>query len=186
MEKRQLLEANRRLMRQLEVQSLTDALTGVPNRRAFDRAFELEAARSERHGKPFGLVALDIDHFKKVNDTYGHEGGDEVLRCFARAVAGALRKGDSLYRCGGEEFMVLLPVADLAGVSVAGERVVAAVAGCRIEVGGRVVPITTSAGGACLQPGGDAREVVALADAALYEAKKAGRNRLCLSPLGAP
>jgi diguanylate cyclase (GGDEF)-like protein len=181
MEKRQLREANRQLLHQLETLSLTDALTGVPNRRSFDRALEQEIARARRRDQPLGVIGLDIDHFKQVNDTHGHEGGDEVLRCFARIVASVLRKEDSLYRCGGEEFEVILTFADRASLSVVAERIVGAVSTSPIKVGATLVPITTSAGAACLEAGDDGTTLLSRADAALYEAKRSGRNRFCLS-----
>jgi two-component system, cell cycle response regulator len=181
MEKRQLRQLNRQLLRQLETLSLTDALTGVSNRRAFERALEQEIARARRQGAALGVIALDIDHFKAVNDTYGHDGGDQVLRSFSRTVVGSLRKADSLYRTGGEEFVVILPLSGLPGVQKVGERIVAAVAGAPVKVGEKVVPITTSAGGACLEADGDGSDIWSRADQALYEAKATGRNRVCLS-----
>jgi diguanylate cyclase (GGDEF)-like protein len=128
-----------------------------------------------------GLLALDIDHFKWVNDTYGHDGGDHVLCSFSRAVLGVLRKGDSLYRTGGEEFVVILPLANVAGVLQAGERIVAAVSSSTVRVGEHVVSITTSAGAACLEGGEDGARLLSRADGALYEAKEGGRNRVCVS-----
>jgi two-component system cell cycle response regulator len=186
MEKRQLREANRSLLEQLEVQSLTDALTDVPNRRAFDLALPQEIARARRHDHGLGVIGLDLDHFKQVNDTYGHEGGDEILRGFARTVARVLRKGDSLYRCGGEEFAVILPFADRAGLAVAAERIVATVRTSPIQVGTALVPITISAGAAFLAAGDDGSLLWSRADAALYEAKKTGRDRVCLAPVATP
>jgi two-component system cell cycle response regulator len=180
MEKRQLREANRQLLRQFETLSLTDALTGVPNRRAFDRTLEQEIARSRRHGQPLGVIALDIDHFKRVNDTYGHDGGDTILRAFAKIVLSVLRKEDSLYRCGGEEFSVVLPLADRAGLVVVAERLVAVVGSSPVQVGSVPVVITTSAGAACLEAKEDGTKFLSRADAALYEAKRGGRNRVCL------
>jgi two-component system, cell cycle response regulator len=181
MEKRQLRESNRQLLQQLEALSLTDPLTGVSNRRSFERAFGQELARARRHDHALGLIALDIDHFKQVNDTHGHDGGDEVLRSFARIATSVLRKEDSLYRCGGEEFAVILPFADRAGSLVTAERIVGAVATSPVKVGGVLVPITTSAGAACLEAGDDGAKLLARADAALYEAKRTGRNRVCVS-----
>lgn len=180
MEKRQLREANRQLLRQLETLSLTDVLTGVPNRRAFEQALVQEVARARRHEHALGMIALDIDHFKQVNDSCGHEGGDEVLRSFARTVTSVSRKEDSLYRCGGEEFTVILPFAARDGVLAVGERIVGAVARSPVKVGERVMPITTSAGAAWLEGSEDGRALLAKADGALYEAKKTGRNRVCL------
>jgi diguanylate cyclase (GGDEF)-like protein len=125
---------------------------------------------------------LDIDHFKAVNDTYGHEGGDEVLRAFTRAALGALRKGDSLYRFGGEEFVALLAHADPTGAALAAGRTITAVARPELRHGLSTFRITASAGVACLDGRGNGPEVLARADAALYEAKRTGRNRVCSAP----
>ena len=181
MEKSQLRKDNRRLLQQLETLSLTDPLTGVSNRRAFDRFLEQEIARARRHDHPLCVIDLDIDHFKQVNDTYGHEGGDQVLRAFAQTVTSVLRKEDSLYRCGGEEFSALMPQADPAGVVAAAQRIVASVAASPVQVGSTQVPITVSAGAACLEDGDDVAKLLSRADAALYEAKRTGRNRVCVS-----
>jgi diguanylate cyclase (GGDEF)-like protein len=181
-EKKRLREMNQRLLLQLEALSLTDALTDVPNRRAFDQALEREAARALRHKHPLGIVMLDIDHFKTVNDTYGHGRGDEVLRAFAQAALGALRKGDSLYRFGGEEFVALLAHADPTGAALAAGRMITAAARLELRAGPSTFRITASAGVACLDGQGDGPEVLARADAALYEAKRTGRNRVCSAP----
>jgi diguanylate cyclase (GGDEF)-like protein len=181
MEKKRLRDTNQQLMKQLETLSLTDALTQVGNRRAFDQALERESARALRHSHALSLVLLDIDHFKKINDTYGHEGGDEVLRVVAASFAAGLRKGDSLYRYGGEEFVAILPVANLAGGTEVGRRLIGAVAKARVKVGERKVEVTSSAGVACLDAAGGT-EALARADAALYEAKRTGRNRVCAAP----
>jgi two-component system cell cycle response regulator len=181
MEKRRLRESNERLIRQLEESSLTDSLTGVPNRRAFDRALAQEVARAKRHQHPLSFVMLDIDHFKSVNDTCGHDGGDEVLRSFASVVTGVLREDDSLYRYGGEEFVAILPHTEAAGAMATAQRIVAAVAGSAVAVGSVTVRITTSAGVSSLAPADEGRDAISRADAALYAAKKGGRNRACSS-----
>ncbi len=179
MEKRRLRETNERLLRQLEESALTDPLTAVPNRRAFDLALEQEVARAKRHKHPLSFVMLDIDHFKAVNDTFGHDAGDEVLRSFARTVSQVLREGDSLYRYGGEEFVAILPHADAAGATGAAERILAAVAESCVRVGSAAIRVTTSAGVSSLAEGGDGRDAISRADAGLYAAKKGGRNRAC-------
>jgi two-component system cell cycle response regulator len=178
-EKKRLHEANLRLMRELESLSRTDPLTGAGNRRAFDEALGHEMARAKRHGQPLGLVMLDIDHFKRVNDTYGHQGGDDVLRAVAATVRATLRDGDLLFRYGGEEFAVLLPYAQGPGVVTAAERLLRAIEGAPVRVSTSEVKVTASAGVASVLPSdGDGDALVARADAALYEAKKAGRNRV--------
>lgn len=180
-EKKQLKEANQRLVRELESLSRKDALTGVLNRRCFDEALAQEISRARRHGQALGVVMLDIDHFKAVNDTYGHPGGDEVLRSFAQTVKQALREGDTLFRYGGEEFVALLPYADREGAMAAAERIVSAVASATALVDRKPVKVTTSAGVACLgRATRSGQELLADADEALYEAKSGGRNRAVL------
>jgi diguanylate cyclase (GGDEF)-like protein len=181
LEKKVLRDANQRLMRELENLSRRDGLTGALNRRSFDESLGQEFARARRHGHHLGLVMLDIDHFKGINDTYGHPGGDTVLRLFAETVASTLREGDALFRYGGEEFAALLPHADAKGALAAATRMVARVAQTPVMVHGRPVAITTSAGvvslGSANRAGAD---LTAAADSALYEAKKQGRNRAVL------
>jgi diguanylate cyclase (GGDEF)-like protein len=177
-EKKRLKEANLRLLRELEMQSRTDVLTGLPNRRAFEAAVAQETARARRHGHALGVVALDIDHFKQVNDSHGHQAGDRVLQAFAQTVSAALREGDVLYRFGGEEFVVILAHTDLGGAVKVAERLVSAVAATSIAIGAASVQVTTSAGAACLcDSDADGASLLSRADAALYAAKKNGRNQ---------
>jgi two-component system cell cycle response regulator len=178
-EKKRLRDENKRLLRELEALSRTDALTGVLNRRSFDQALAQEVARARRYGTALGVVMLDIDHFKKINDTHGHLAGDGILRAFARVVAGQLREGDTLFRYGGEEFVALLPHADLKGTLSVAERLVEAVGAVPIRLGSTMVEVTTSAGcGALSDVDADGPSLVARADSALYEAKSRGRNRV--------
>jgi diguanylate cyclase (GGDEF)-like protein len=177
LEKKALRDANKRLVRELETLTRTDPLTGTQNRRAFDDMLAQEMARARRHRHPMGVVLLDIDHFKQVNDVHGHPAGDEVLRWFARTLQGSLREGDTLFRYGGEEFIVLLPHADADGTMAAAARLVAAVAEAACPVGGTMLPVTTSAGAASLEGSITGQELVTRADQALYAAKKGGRNR---------
>lgn len=182
LEKKRLRDTNERLVKQLETLSLSDALTGVMNRRAFDEALVRAVASAARREETFGLIVLDIDHFKSVNDTYGHGGGDGVLRWFAATVTGVLRKEESLYRCGGEEFAVILADTNPAGVLAAGNRIVARVAAAPVSLGETAVRVTTSAGGACFEPGTELAELGKRADRALYRAKREGRNQMCFDP----
>jgi len=175
LEKKRLRDENQRLLRELQLLSRTDALTGLPNRRSLDEDLAHHVARSRRHGQALGIVMLDLDHFKAINDTHGHPGGDEILRAFAGIATCALRAGDVLYRFGGEEFVAVLPHADLAGALTVANRIVAATSANLVPVGSSRIRVTTSAGVACLA--GDGSDLLARADAALYEAKKAGRNR---------
>jgi diguanylate cyclase (GGDEF)-like protein len=151
----------------------TDALTELPNRRAFDRAL----ARASRG--PLALVALDIDHFKQVNDTLGHAAGDAALRHLARVLREGLRDGDVAARVGGEEFEVLLPGGDLRlGLEVA-ERLRAQVEARPFQAEGTELRLTLSCGvSAFPDPVASADNLVKMADAALYQAKRDGRNRV--------
>lgn len=181
-EKKRLKDANHRLLSELESLSRTDPLTGVSNRRSFDEALGKEFARSRRHSRALGVVMLDLDHFKKINDAHGHPGGDRVLRAFATTVGSVLREGDVLFRYGGEEFVVLLPDTGPDGALCAAERIIAAVASTPVSIDGELIRITTSAGVACLERSTrDKGELLAKADAALYEAKSGGRNRAVAS-----
>ncbi|MBA5685533.1 GGDEF domain-containing protein [Rugamonas apoptosis] len=165
---------------------LTDSLTGVYNRRYMDRRLLEEIARARRQRYPISLMFLDIDHFKRVNDTVGHQGGDDVLREVAGRIKDELRLSDALARFGGEEFIVLLIDADLDSAAFVAERIRASVAGTMISLTQEVrLSVTVSIGVACLDPdlaAGEpelvARELLARADGALYQAKAAGRNRV--------
>jgi two-component system, cell cycle response regulator len=186
MEKKRLKDANRRLVAELDRMSRRDALTGLLNRRSLQDVLPQEVARSRRHGQPLGVAVFDLDHFKHINDTYGHQGGDVVLQAFAAVASETLREGDALYRYGGEEFVALLPNADAAGALSAARRVVAAVASTPVAVRDLRVRMTVSAGVAALTEDlADGDALVARADQALYEAKQAGRNRaLVHTPVG--
>ncbi len=161
----------------------TDSLTGLPNNRAFREALGRELARSQRAGTPVALIMVDIDFFKRVNDTYGHAAGDDVLRAVAQSLRGALRAGDLAARYGGEEFVLLLPATDLAGASVVGERVRRAIESTPVALtDGTSLGVTASFGVALARGVGDASGVFARADAALYAAKRGGRNRVAVEP----
>jgi two-component system cell cycle response regulator len=168
---------------------LTDSLTGVYNRRYLDRRLLEEIARARRQRYALSFMYIDIDHFKRVNDTLGHQGGDEVLREVANRIKGELRLSDALARFGGEEFVVLLIDAELDSAVFVAERIRAAIAGPAIALpGGQKVAVTASVGVACLgmadkgvsvgEPEAAARELIAHADEALYQAKAGGRNRV--------
>ena len=166
-----LLEANRRLARQ----ALTDDLTGLANRRHGGRQLEREVALCVRHGRLLALLRVDVDHFKAINDSYGHEAGDEVLVEVARRLAGAVRGGDELARWGGDEFVAILPDTDKAGALRAAERLRAAVSEAPIAAAGHELPVTVSVGWAHWA-GDTPDDLLARADRALYRAKDAGRD----------
>ena len=160
---------------QAEVERLarTDALTGLANRRVFHETLARELASAARRGSSCGLVVVDVDHFKAVNDTYGHPAGDEVLRCVGRALTETCRGTDVPARYGGEEFAVIVPDCTPASAMVVAERVRAAIA----QRPGPV-PVTVSAGVATFPAdAADGASLVAAADAALYRAKRLGRDR---------
>ncbi|WP_051471224.1 GGDEF domain-containing protein [Patulibacter minatonensis] len=162
-----------------EREAHTDPLTGLANRRRFDDLLASAVDAAEREGRPLSLLALDLDHFKSVNDQYGHGVGDEVLKATAQALREAVRGGDVAARLGGEEFAVVLPHADVEGARILAERLRIAVGGLVVPAGdGREVRFTTSVGTATVSgPTIDVPRLVASADEALYAAKRGGRNR---------
>jgi diguanylate cyclase (GGDEF)-like protein len=139
------------------------------------------AALFERHGTPVALVLVDVDDFKKVNDIHGHLAGDRVLRDVAATVLASCRETDTAARWGGEELALLLPAANGAAAQVVGEKIRAAIAALAVEVDGRTIGATASFGVAEMRPGLSAVELIARADAALYRAKRAGKNRVELA-----
>ncbi len=153
----------------------TDPLTGLGNRRAFDDLLLAEVERARRHGDALGLVLLDIDHFKLVNDRHGHQSGDRVLAEVARRLVSIARRGEAVLRLGGEEFAWILPRTDGEGALAAAGRARDAVGGLPIEGVGRV---TVSAGVCTLGDAGGADEMVRRADLMLYRAKADGRDRV--------
>jgi two-component system cell cycle response regulator len=168
-----LVDANRRLA----AQALTDELTGLANRRDGELRLERQVALCVRGGQDLGLIRIDVDHFKDINDTRGHQAGDRVLAEVARRLADAVRGGDELARWGGDEFVVLLPNTDRAGIVRAAERLRAAVAGAPVALGGADVDVTISVGWAHWA-GDTASDLLLRADRALYAAKAAGRDTI--------
>lgn len=165
----------RRLQEQLEVLATTDALTGLWNRARFDEDMSRQISLSRRHGAPLAVIMLDIDHFKEVNDTYGHQAGDRTLQSLGGVLLGCVRKTDLVARWGGEEFIIALPVTDLAGAQVLAERVRLAVAAHRFP---HVAPITVSLGVTSLGPREEIGSLIERVDTALYDAKTQGRDRV--------
>jgi two-component system cell cycle response regulator len=160
-----------------------DPLTGVYNRRFGLQRLAEEFGRSIRSGDPLGLLMLDLDHFKDVNDTYGHLVGDRVLQTVVRATRTVLRDGDVLLRYGGEEFLVVLPGAGHDDLAQMAERVRHAVAEAEISEAGQRIVVTVSIGGSAL-PDENAtgpQEMIGVADAALYAAKESGRDRCVIA-----
>jgi diguanylate cyclase (GGDEF)-like protein len=163
----------------LERLAAVDPLTDAYNRRFGLARLREEFSRAVRAGTPLGVLMLDIDRFKAVNDTYGHLVGDQVLRAVAGAARRMIREGDVLVRYGGEEFLVLLPGAGQDGTMTVGERIRRAVADLVIEDGSARITVTVSLGAAQYgEASGSPEQLVGSADAALYEAKRGGRDRL--------
>ncbi|MEJ5365778.1 MAG: diguanylate cyclase [Desulfosoma sp.] len=176
--------------------SITDPLTQLYNRRYFNEQLPKLLHASRRHGRPLSLIMTDIDHFKKINDTYGHQTGDRVLEAFAAQIQGSLRVGlDWAARFGGEEFVVVLPETDMDKAGLVAERLRLLVAHTSVESPQGPVRITASFGVSGVPGGGydglSMEALVAAADAALYRAKQNGRNRTemaedCWAPQEAP
>jgi diguanylate cyclase (GGDEF)-like protein len=166
----QALEHNRQL-------AIRDELTGLYNRRHVMALMHKEVQRAERSGRPMSIALLDIDHFKRINDTCGHAQGDEVLKAFALAVGATVRDTDVLGRWGGEEFMVVLPETDAAGAARVLERVHERMRGLAFACGSESRGVSFSAGIAAAAPGEALHMTIERADAALYRAKDGGRQR---------
>ncbi|WP_229448030.1 diguanylate cyclase [Massilia sp. CF038] len=168
----------------LEQQVTTDALTGIGNRRRMTSQINAELERTRRTGNPLSLLMVDIDHFKNVNDSFGHDAGDRAIVAVAIALAVDLRGIDSVARFGGEEFVVLLPETGLDRACDVAERLRASIAALRLDDGDRTIELTISIGVACAGGRGSADSPSALlsrADRALYQAKAEGRNRVVRS-----
>ncbi|TPJ79944.1 GGDEF domain-containing protein [Mesorhizobium sp. B2-6-2] len=163
----------------LEQAALTDSLTGMQNRRYFDDALREYLHEFRRIDRPVGLMILDLDHFKQVNDTHGHDVGDEVLRAVATCLRGMTRYHDVVARLGGEEFAVVTPNMDVELLARFAERIRKAVANMSIMSGNVRLKVTTSVGLAVWDHKESAEDFYRRADRQLYEAKKQGRNRVC-------
>ncbi|MBE2210458.1 MAG: GGDEF domain-containing protein [Xanthomonadaceae bacterium] len=168
--------------RQLESLAMSDPLTGLDNRRAFEQAIAQALHEAKDGQQIFGLALLDLDGFKEINDTHGHEAGDAVLRQLSRLISDYLRASDRLFRIGGEEFVLLLPGADINGMRARMENLRGRIESnlqCRGE------PVTASIGASGWQPGDTATSWLMRADAAMYRAKHKGRNRVIVHELSA-
>ena len=189
--RRRLVDVTRELARMndsLREQSSMDSLTGIPNRRSFDAAFEREWNHAVRSSKPLALILGDVDHFKRYNDTYGHQRGDECLKAVAGAMRTAARREvDVVARYGGEEFAMLLPDTPAVSALLVAGRVLEAVRGLRLphESSSTSDHVTMSLGVCATVPAVAQRpeELVKAADQALYDAKSRGRNQAVLRPL---
>jgi len=170
-----------KLNRDLEKMALEDALTELPNRRAGLSRLDQDWARCQRNDEPLLCMIMDIDHFKRVNDTYGHDAGDVVLKDTARVLMDTMRESDTVCRFGGEEFLVVCPGADVSVAKTLGERIRKAVEGNVIESPEFQGYITISIGVAVRSGQDSPKDLIKEADEALYAAKEAGRNKICIA-----
>ena len=153
-----------------------DPLTGVNNRTSMDETIDREIQLAHRHTTPLSLLAMDVDHFKQVNDTYGHAIGDCILKAIADAAKSAMRTSDIIFRYGGEEFLILLSNTSRGGARLLANRLRKRVADTLVDCEGHNLSATVSIGISCLQTGDGREQLFSRADAGLYEAKAAGRN----------
>lgn len=168
---------------QLEALASRDPLTGAFNRRTLDDELGIAIADARRQDTACGLAMLDLDHFKHVNDRFGHEAGDQVLVEFTRVIDAAIRPGDRLFRYGGEEFVLLMPDVDAGALAARCDELRRRVSGTLDTPGG---PITVSIGAAVLRPGESAQAWLSRADAAVYQAKRQGRDRVVVHDATSP
>jgi diguanylate cyclase len=171
----------RESLSQSEERARTDTLTGLPNRRALEEFFRAAQADAMEQGQPLSALLIDIDHFKRFNDSFGHGVGDQVLRLVAKALRERVREIDLPARYGGEELIAVLPDTDLAGCAVVAERIRRALSECKItrrSTGQELPGITVSIGVGQFQPGESMEDVIERCDRALYQAKRTGRNRV--------
>lgn len=181
----ELAERNRQLesmLHHVESLAITDPLTGLFNRRRFSDVLRREVAVTRRYKNPLALLMIDLDHFKVINDRFGHDAGDEVLRAIAVALSTGLREVDLAARYGGEEFAVIMPHTSKTNAEIVAQRVAKQIAVLQHQFNGETVALTASLGIAEVADLNEptAENLVKAADVALYEAKRAGRNRIVL------
>jgi len=172
------------LMEEQQRLAAIDPLTALSNRRSFLERAGIEVARSSRYDLPLGMLLMDVDHFKSINDTFGHSGGDHVLSAMGASLKRILRIPDIAARWGGEEFVVALPSTDAEGAQIAAERVRSAVEALAVEHEGKRIRFTVSVGVASLRAGETLESLVDRADHAMYAAKVGGRNRVSTAASG--
>ncbi len=171
-------QADLQRIRELEQMAFLDSLTGIANRRYLDNSLGSRFAGVDRALGGFGLIMLDVDRFKKFNDTYGHETGDEVLQMVARTLSHNCRPFDTVGRWGGEEFLIVVGRAKGEDIQALAETLRALVEKSSLTVDGQPLSVTASFGATMVRPGDDAHSLTARADESLYQSKESGRNRV--------
>ncbi len=161
--------------------ALTDALTGAGNRISLENVMNREFDLASRYDQPLSILMLDLDHFKRINDTYGHAAGDYVLKTVAKTLRAASRGVDMTFRYGGEEFVVLLNKTDQTGANITAERLRSTIAGLSIIHDGKEIPVTISVGVSSLHKHETVHQFIDRTDRALYQAKRSGRNQVVLA-----
>ena len=172
---------NALLYRAATQSALRDPLTGTGNRIAMDQTLEREIHMARRHQQPLSLLMLDIDHFKRVNDSHGHAAGDQILKAVATSIKNHLRNVDMVFRFGGEEFLILLSNTSREAAAMVGERLRYSSQMADYQVEGKQIELTVSLGCSTLLPAESADSLLRRADSALYVAKREGRNRLAMA-----
>ena len=173
-----VLEA-KRLMETLRESTMRDPMTALHNRRFLEESVDMLIGQAARGKSGFAVMMLDLDHFKSVNDTYGHDAGDAVLKALAEVLAQSVRASDYVIRYGGEEFLILLQETTGEAAIAVAEKIRSAVAGLRVQTSGGILQKTISIGVSCYPDDSDSFwQVVKFADVALYHAKETGRNRV--------
>jgi len=158
--------------------AMTDSMTGLYNRRHIMNVIDYEAVRQKRSSAPLSLIIVDLDHFKSINDRYGHETGDAVLIVVSQLIRKSIREQDSAARWGGEEFLIVLPDTDLEQAILIAQRIREMVATNAVTVDGQTIFTSATLGVSVYQGGETTSKAIARADELLYEGKKAGRNRV--------
>lgn len=175
--------------KEIRLLSIKDQLTGCFNRSYFNERFPQELTRARRYRHPLSLIICDIDRFKKVNDQYGHQAGDAVLKEFAARIMSSIRdRIDWMVRHGGEEFLIILPETNAEGTQILTERLRKRIAEKTIHIGGQTIAISASFGSTCISPETQGQSysqesIIKTVDALLYQAKELGRNRVCFGPV---
>ncbi|MDM3869878.1 GGDEF domain-containing protein [Porticoccus sp. W117] len=164
---------------QMARSAYTDSLTGLLNRNALSHLLGKEIKRAQRSNEPLSLLFIDLDHFKSINDQYGHSSGDRLLRQLALLLESQVRGSDCIYRYGGEEFIVQLPDTSAEGARLVAEKILAGIGNLHFAPCGKALPVTASIGATTLN-NEDAHSLIERADRAMYRAKEEGRNRICV------